>query len=131
MQSQSRLILNLLLWSGIACAVPYAHIAYAESAADDPPANPDPTLAADQAKAVSKAVKQNVKVAVDATKEGAQKVAETAKEVAHEVAETTKEGAQEVAATAKRGTEKTKAALNGSKSTPKPAEKPEDKPATP
>jgi hypothetical protein len=115
MNYQTRFILSLALCAGIACVA---------SAADDPPANPDPTLASDQAKAVSKAVKRDVKVAVDATKEGAQKVAETAKEVAHEVAATTKEGAQEVAATAKRGTEKTKAALNGSKSTDKPAEKP-------
>ena len=121
MQFKTRFLLSLILCAGFAFA----------AAPDDPPANPDPTLAGDQARAVKKVVKENVKVAVDATKEGAQKVAETAKEVAHEVASTTKEGAQEVAATAKRGTEKTKAALNGSKSTPKPADKPEDKPVTP
>jgi hypothetical protein len=104
-----------------------ATAAFSVRAADDPPANPDPTLAADQAKAVSKAVKHDVKVAVEATKEGAQQVADKAKEVAHEVAVATKEGAQEVAATAKRGTEKTKAVLNDSK----PAPKPEEKPAAP
>ncbi len=98
-------------------------------ASDEPPANPnpDPTLAADQAKAVSKAVKQNVKIAADATREGAQQVADKARAVAHEVAVATQEGAEEVAATAKRGTEKTKAALSDSK----PADKPADKAAAP
>ena len=87
-------------------------------ATDDTPANPnpDPTLAADQARAVSKAVKQNVKVAVDATKEGAQQVADKARAVAHEVAVATQEGV-----------EKTKAVLSDSK----PTEKPADKPAAP
>jgi hypothetical protein len=121
--TKTRFILCLALGAGISCVT---------MAADEPPpANPDPTLAADQAKAVSQAVKRDVKVAVDATKEGAQKVAATAKEVAHGVAESTKEGAQEVAATAKKGTEKTKAALNGEKTPVKPADKTEDKPATP
>ena len=115
MKNRTRLILSF------ACCT---LAAFTLSAAEDPPANPDPTLAADQAKAVTKAVKQNVKVAVDATKEGAQQVAETAKEVAHQVATATKEGAQQVAATAKRGTEKTKAAINGAKSPAPPADKP-------
>jgi phage-related tail protein len=119
----TRFVFSLVLSAGIGCVA---------MATEDPlPANPDPTLAGDQARAVGKAVKQNVKVAVDATKEGAQKVADTAKELAQGVAETTKEGAQEVAATAKKGTEKTKAALNGSKSTVTPVDKPADKPANP
>jgi hypothetical protein len=122
--TKTRFILGLALGAGISCAT---------FAADEPPppTNPDPTLAADQAKAVSQAVKRDVKVAVDATKEGAQKVAATAKEVAHGVADSAKEGAQEVAATAKKGTEKTKAALNGEKAPVKPADKTNDKPATP
>jgi hypothetical protein len=118
MNHRTRFILSLA-WCATA--------AFSVRAADEPPANPDPTLAADQAKAVSKAVKHDVKVAVDATREGAQQVAVKAKEAAHEVAAATKEGAQEVAATAKRGTEKTKEVLNDTK----PAPKPEDKPATP
>jgi hypothetical protein len=110
--------------SALACC---AGLTVTAHASDETPANPDPTLAADQAKAVSNAVKQNVKIAVDATKEGAQQVADKARAVAHEVAAATQEGAQEVAATAKRGTEKTKAVLSDSK----PTEKPVDKPATP
>jgi hypothetical protein len=129
MNYPTRFILTLA-WCA-AAAFTAQPAALAAQAADEPPANPDPTLAADQAKAVKKAVKHDVKVAVDATKEGAQQVAETAKEVAHEVAVAAKEGAQEVAATAKRGTEKTKAALNGPKPAAKPLDKPADKPATP
>lgn len=108
---------------GLAWSALVSFTSFAARAAEDPPANPDPTLASDEAKAVTKAVKQNVKIAVDATKEGAQQVADKARDVAHEVAVATKEGAQEVAATAKRGTEKTKAVLSDSKMDPKPTEK--------
>jgi hypothetical protein len=98
-------------------------------AADDPPT--DPTLAHDQAKAVSETVKHDAKVVADAAKDGAKQVAVAAKEVAHEVAVTTKEGAQEVAATAKRGAERAKAAVNGEKK-PSPPARPADKtPASP
>jgi hypothetical protein len=91
-------------------------------AADDPPA--DPTLAHDQAKAVSDGVKRNAKVVADAAKAGAKQVAAAAKQVAHEVAVTSKEGAQEIAATAKRGAAKTKAAVNGEKTPSQPAKPP-------
>jgi hypothetical protein len=114
------LIIGLCFCVGLATGV---------QAAEDPPAS-DPTLAADQAKAVSKAVKRDVKVVVDATKEGAQQVATVAKDVAQEVATATKEGAEEVAATAKRGTARAKAAVNGEKPV-KPAPKPADKAADP
>ncbi|HEX3396038.1 MAG TPA: hypothetical protein VHS76_04995 [Steroidobacteraceae bacterium] len=79
-------------------------------AADDPA---DPSLARDQAKAVSETVKHDAKAVAAAAKDGAKHVAETAKAVAHEVAVASKEGAHEVAATAKRGAEKAKAAVNG------------------
>ena len=95
-------------------------------AADDPPA--DPTLAHDQAKAVSDTVKHDAKVVADAAKKGAKQVAVAAKEVAHQVAVTSKEGAQEVAATAKRGAQRAKAAVNGEK-TPVPPAKPAQKPS--
>jgi hypothetical protein len=90
-------------------------------AAEDPP--DDPSLAKDQAKAVSEAVKHDAKVVADAARDGAKQVAETAKQVAHEVAAASKEGAHEVAATAKKGAERTKAAVNGEKS-PSPPPKP-------
>jgi hypothetical protein len=76
----------------------------AASASDD-----DPTLAHDQAKAVS-----------DSVKRGAKAVAERAKAVAHEVAAAGKEGAHQVAATAKKGAEKAKAAANGAKTSTPP-----------
>jgi hypothetical protein len=111
------------------CSVGAALTAHAtDEPAATPNANPDPTLAGDQARAVKKAVKQSAKIAADATKEGAQQVADKARAVAHEVAVATQEGAEEVAATAKRGTEKTKAVLSDSKST---TDKPTDKPAAP
>jgi hypothetical protein len=94
-------------------------------AAEDPPT--DPSLAQDQAKAVSEAVKRDAKVVADAAKDGAKHVAETAKSVAHEVAAATKEGANEVAATAKNGAERTKAAVNGDKA-PSPPATPKQKP---
>jgi hypothetical protein len=90
-------------------------------AAEDPPA--DPSLARDQAKAVSETVKHDAKVVADAAKQGAKQVAQTAKAVAHEVAAASKEGAQQVAATAKKGAEKAKAAANGEKA-PNPPDKP-------
>lgn len=80
---------------------------------DDPPS--DPTLAHDQAKAVSDSVKHTAKTVAEATKEKAKQVAQSAKAVAHEVAAATREGAQQVAATAKKGAEKAKAAANGEK----------------
>jgi hypothetical protein len=86
-------------------------------AADDPPA--DPTLAHDQAKAVSEAVKRDAKVVAEAAKTGAKQVAAAAKEVAA----ASKEGAQQVAATAKKGAQRAKAAVNGEKPAPAP-EKP-------
>lgn len=90
-------------------------------AAEDPPA--DPTLAHDQAKAVSEAVKRDAKVIADAAKTGAKQVAAAAKEVGA----ATKEGAQEIAATAKKGTQKARAAVNGEKA-PSPPAKPAEKP---
>jgi hypothetical protein len=96
-------------------------------AAEDPPA--DPTLAQDQAKAVSDAVKRDAKAVAEAAKDGAKQVAVAAKEVAHEVAVTTKEGAQEVAASAKRGAERAKAAVNGDK-TQSPPTKPSERAPT-
>jgi GTP cyclohydrolase FolE2 len=90
-------------------------------AADNPPA--DPTLAGDEARNVSAAVKRDAKFVADAAKDSAQKVAAAAKAVAHEVATASKEGAHEVAATAKRGAAKAKAAVNGEKA-PSPPEKP-------
>lgn len=92
-------------------------------AAEDPPA--DPSLARDQAKAVSETVKHDAKVVADAAKKGAKQVAKTAKEVAHEVAAASKEGAHQVAATAKKGAERAKAAVNGEKAPPAEA-KPKD-----
>jgi hypothetical protein len=91
-------------------------------AADDPNADPpaDPTLAHDQAKAMSDTIKHHAKVVADAAKEGAKQVAVAAKGVAHEVAVAGKQGAQEVAATAKRGAKKAKAAVNGDKTPPAP-----------
>jgi hypothetical protein len=91
-------------------------------AAEDPPA--DSSLARDQAKTFSEAVKHDAKVVADAAKDGAKHVAVTAKAVAHEVAAASKEGAHEVAATAKKGAEKTKAAINGQKTPPAAADKP-------
>jgi hypothetical protein len=93
----------------------------AVQAAEDPP--DDPSLARDQAKAVSEAVKHDAKVVADAAKEGAKQVADTAKQVAHEVAAASKESAQEVAASAKKGAERAKAAVNGEKA-PIPPPKP-------
>ena len=84
---------------------------------DDPPT--DPTLAHDQAKAISDAVKRDAKTVADAARIKAKQVAQSAKAVAHEVASATQEGAQQVAATAKKGAEKAKAAANGEK-TPNP-----------
>ncbi len=95
---------------------------WAVQAAEDPPA--DPSLARDQAKALSNAVKHDARVVADAAKEGAKHVAETAKAVAHEVAAASKEGAHQVAATAKKGAERAKAAVNGGKK-PDPPVKPE------
>ena len=94
----------------------------AVQAADDPPT--DPSLARDQAKAVSEAVKRDAKVVADAAKDGAKQVAETAKEVAHEVAAASKEGAQEVAASAKKGAERAKAAVKGEKAPDPPPSPP-------
>jgi hypothetical protein len=95
----------------------------AAQGAEDPP--DDPSLARDQAKAVSEAVKHDAKVVADAAKDGAKQVAETAKDVAHEVAAASKEGAQEVAATAKKGAARAKAAVNGEKGpNPPPAKTP-------
>jgi hypothetical protein len=98
-------------------------------AAEDPPA--DPSLAKDQAKAVSAAVTHDAKVVADAAKKGAKQVAETAKQVAHEVAAASKEGAQEVAATAKKGAANAKAAVNGEKTATPPAKPAGKAPATP
>ena len=86
-------------------------------AAEDPPA--DPTLAHDQAKAVSEAVKRDAKVIADAAKTGAKQVAAAAKEVAA----ASQEGAQQVAATAKKGAQRAKAAVQGEKPPPAPPEK--------
>src|ERR1700743_437015 len=85
----------------------------------------DPSLARDQATAVSETVKHDAEVVADAAKDGAKKVAATAKDVAHEVAAASKEGAKEVAATAKKGAARAKAAVNGEKNpTPPPANTP-------
>lgn len=98
-------------------------------AAEDPPA--DPSLARDQAKAVSDAVKHDAKAVAHAATVGAKQVAETAKSVAHEVAAASKEGAQQVAATAKKGAEKAKAAVNGEKAANPPAKPAKNAPVTP
>jgi hypothetical protein len=98
---------------GAALSLALSTLLAVQAAADDPPA--DPSLARDQAKAVSETVKHNAKVVADAAKDGAKQVAETAKEVAHEVAAASKEGAQEVAASAKKGAERAKAIVNGEK----------------
>lgn len=101
----------------------------AAQAAEDPPA--DPSLARDQAKAVSDAVKHDAKAVADAAKVGAKQVAKTAKAVAHEVAAASKEGAQQVAATAKKGAEKAKAAVNGEKTADPTAKPGKSAPPTP
>jgi len=89
------------------------------SGAEDVPPPSDPTLAHDQAKAVSDTVKRNAKTVADAARDKAKQVAQTAKAVAHEVAAAAQEGAHQVAATAKKGAEKAKEAANGEKtSTP-------------
>jgi hypothetical protein len=75
----------------------------------------DSTLAGDQARAASDAVKQQAKIVADAAKDGAKQVASAAKGIAHEVATASKQGAQQIAATAKQGAEKAKAAVNGEK----------------
>src|SRR5258708_38230123 len=59
-------------------------------AAEDPPA--DLSLARDQAKSVSEAVKHDAKVVADAAKGGEKHVAATAKAAAHEVAAASKAG---------------------------------------
>jgi hypothetical protein len=101
-----------------ALSVGLCGLSVAARAADDPPA--DPTLAHDQAKAVSDSVKRTAKTVADATKDKAKQVAQSAKAVAHEVAAATQEGAQQVAATAKKGAEKAKAAAAGDKAANSP-----------
>jgi gas vesicle protein len=81
----------------------------------------DPTLVADQAKAVAETVKSGAKQIAEAAKEQATQIATTAKQVAHEVASASKEGAEQVADTAKRGVEKAKAAVNADKPASPPA----------
>ncbi len=98
-------------------------------AAEDPPA--DSSLARDQAKTLSEAVKHDAKVVAAAAKDGAKHVAVTAKAVAHEVAAASKEGAHQVAATAKKGAERTKAAVNGDKAATPPTKPKQKPPAAP
>lgn len=97
-------------------------------AQDPPPADSDPTLLGDQARAVKETVKQNAKQVAEAAREGATQAAATAKGVAQDVASSAKEGAQQVAATTRKGARKVRATVSGDKTPAAPAP---DKPATP
>jgi vacuolar-type H+-ATPase subunit H len=97
-------------------------------AEDPPPADADPTLIGDQARAAKETVKQNAKQVADAAREGAQQAATTARQVAKDVSSSAREGAQQVAETTRKGARKVKTTVSGDR----PAAPPEaDKPATP